>query len=82
MSNQENERKTEALGSDVERQVRPLPCPFCGEEPRLTSRMDEDLWTHNIVEWKGVRCTSCDFGFDWPPDSERSALERWNTRAV
>ena len=58
-----------------------LPCPFCGGEPTTSKRMDEDLWTHNIVEWRGVRCTDCDIGFDWPPGSEVSAAEQWNRRA-
>lgn len=57
------------------------PCPFCGGEPRITKRMDEDLWTHNIVEWVGVRCGNCDIGFEWPPDAEVAAVEQWNTRA-
>lgn len=58
-----------------------LPCPFCGGIPVESYRMDEDLWTHNTVEWRGVHCSNCDVGFSWPPDAEQSALEQWNRRA-
>lgn len=57
------------------------PCPFCGTEPSIRKRMDEDLWTHNIVEWTGVSCDECGFGFEWPPGTEPDAIEQWNTRA-
>lgn len=57
------------------------PCPFCGEKPHITRRVDEDLWTHNAVEWIGVRCSECGVGFDWPPGADVGAIEQWNTRA-
>lgn len=57
------------------------PCPFCGGQPDQTSRMDEDLGTHNQVEWVGVRCNECDIGFEWPIQCEPGAVKQWNTRA-
>ena len=30
------------------------PCPFCGGEPDIRTRQDEDIWTHNTVTWTGV----------------------------
>ncbi len=57
------------------------PCPFCGSEPEIKTRQDEDLWTHNVVTWTSVRCWKCDVGFDWPPGAEPDAITRWNTRA-
>jgi Lar family restriction alleviation protein len=58
-----------------------LPCPFCGKEPHKRSRQDEDLFTHNSVEWISVACTECGYGFDWPVTCEKGAVEQWNTRA-
>lgn len=60
-----------------------LPCPFCGAKPHVYSRMDEDLATHDIVEWKCVRCPECDIEFSIPDGYDcGSAVERWNTRAA
>jgi len=58
-----------------------LPCPFCGEQPTIRTRMDEDIWSHNIVEWTGVQCDECGIGFEWPPGAEPDAIGQWNTRA-
>lgn len=58
-----------------------LPCPFCGAEPYTSSRMDENLATHNIVEWKGVGCHECGISFSIPDGYECTAIEQWNTRA-
>lgn len=58
------------------------PCPFCGNAPRVNKRKDECLWSHNIVEWTGVRCTECDVGFDWPEGAEPDAITQWNARAL
>lgn len=58
------------------------PCPFCGGEPDIRTRMDEDIWTHNIVKWTGVHCAECGIGFEWPPGAEPDAAEQWNTRAT
>lgn len=57
-----------------------LPCPFCGGEPSIGKRMDEDIWSHNIVEWTGVSCHECGIGFEWPPGAEPDAIQQWNTR--
>lgn len=59
-----------------------LPCPFCGENPDVTRRMDEDIWTHNEVEWVGVHCFTCSIGFEWPPGADPDAVQQWNTRAA
>lgn len=75
------ETKTLAdLGSNAGLE-RLLPCPFCGGEPSITHRMDEDIWTHNTVDWKGVHCYECGIGFEWPPDAEPDAVAQWNTRS-
>jgi Lar family restriction alleviation protein len=59
-----------------------LPCPFCGGEPSVGARMDEDLSTHNIVEWKSVRCSNCEIEFEIPDGYDGgTAIEQWNTRA-
>jgi hypothetical protein len=43
--------------------------------------MDEDLWTHNIVEWTWCGCDECNVAFEWPPNAEPDAITQWNTRA-
>jgi len=58
-----------------------LPCPFCGGEAQLQERMDEDLWSHNIVEWSNVKCSHCDCEMDDWPSHYRDAINAWNTRA-
>lgn len=58
------------------------PCPFCGEAPDYSERMDEDLTTHNQVLWKGVSCSNGCAGFSIPDDYDcGSAVEQWNTRS-
>lgn len=59
-------------------------CPFCGSQAVIYFWQDEDLWSHNIVEWQKVRCTGCECegqssceGFE---ESE-TAVAVWNTRA-
>ena len=57
------------------------PCPFCGGEASASSRMDEDLSTHNQVEWKKVGCDSCEVYFEIPDGYDcGTAAEQWNTR--
>lgn len=58
------------------------PCPFCGDEPSISTRMDEDIWTHNIVEWTHVSCAECGIHFEWPPGADPDAVAQWNTRAL
>lgn len=60
------------------------PCPFCGSGGVIYFWQDEDLWSHNIVEWQKVRCTGCECegqssceGYE---ESE-TAVAVWNTRA-
>jgi hypothetical protein len=57
-----------------------LPCPFCGDAPDISTRMDEDLWSKNIVMWTFVSCANCDIGFEWPPGAD--AVAQWNNRAA
>lgn len=57
------------------------PCPFCGEKPRYSERLDEDLATHNQVIWKTVNCPECDVSFSIPDGYESgTAAEQWNNR--
>lgn len=42
------------------------PCPFCGTPPLVSTRRDEDLATHNEVEWTSVGCPECSISFEWP----------------
>ena len=59
-----------------------LPCPFCGGEPYTRTRQDEDLSTHNIVDWHFVGCLDCDVSFGIPDGYDcGTASEQWNTRA-
>lgn len=59
-----------------------LPCPFCGPEPSVSRRQDEDLATHNIVEWVCISCIECGSSHcEWPVTVEPGPIERWNTRA-
>jgi Lar family restriction alleviation protein len=56
-----------------------LPCPFCGKEPHRSTRLDESLWSHNLVTWYEVGCRDCDIGMSACEDEE-DLLERWNQR--
>ncbi len=58
------------------------PCPFCGREAEYSSHQDEDLSTHDIVEWKSVSCKECDIEMSIPDGYEGgTAIDRWNRRA-
>ena len=58
------------------------PCPFCGEPPYTRTRQDEDLSTHDIVDWHFVGCSNCDVSFGIPDGYDcGTAVEQWNTRA-
>ena len=57
------------------------PCPFCGGKAYESVRMDEDLATHDIVEWKQVECLDCGISFDIPDGYEGgSSKDMWNKR--
>ena len=59
------------------------PCPFCGGEAEIRTRMDENIWDHSQVTWQAVSCGNLDCscqGFDWPKDAQPNAVELWNTR--
>lgn len=59
-----------------------LPCPFCGEKPHESERLDEDLATHDTVTWKTVCCIDCGIYHSIPDGYEGgTAAERWNKRA-
>jgi Lar family restriction alleviation protein len=58
------------------------PCPFCGEQPRVSVAMDESIWNHSAVPWTTIRCDSCDANSGAVCEGdEPSAHERWNRRA-
>ena len=62
-----------------------LPCPFCGEEPHHREYVDEDIWTHDLVQWREVGCSECNTNFSWPvhaiePGGDDDPVARWNTR--
>ncbi len=63
-----------------------LPCPFCGEEPNVRVFQDEDIWSHNIVDYLEVSCLDCNTSFSLPThaieedDPDYNPILRWNTR--
>ena len=64
-------------------QVELKPCPFCGGEAHQSVRIDEDLSTHNQVEWKTVECCNCEISFDWPDGYDcGTSAEQWNHRTT
>lgn len=58
------------------------PCPFCGEEPRVETHLDEDIWTHNTVKWVKVICPGCEISTSsWPESvAEEEVYDVWNRR--
>lgn len=63
---------------------KPLPCPFCSAAPHVSSRMDEDLATHDQVVWHSVQCVNCGMASVEIPNGYDggTATERWNRRAT
>jgi Lar family restriction alleviation protein len=60
-----------------------LPCPFCGEKPYTNTRRDEDLATHNFVEWTDVGCHHCGVSFSLPTRGyDETATAQWNRRTL
>lgn len=62
-----------------------LPCPFCGEQPYHRNYVDEDWWSHNMVEFLEVGCSECGTNFCLPvhaidPKEADDPVTRWNTR--
>jgi hypothetical protein len=52
-----------------------LPCPFCGEPPRLGEDSSGAVCVE-CINWGECACPrSCD-------DSKRVAIDRWNRRAT
>lgn len=57
------------------------PCPFCGGEADASIYKDEDLATHNIVDWYRVGCSKCGVFFAIPDGYDGgTAAEQWNKR--
>jgi hypothetical protein len=63
-----------------------LDCPYCGNQPTVRKFMDEDIWSHNIVEYLEVSCGECCTNFSLPvhaieeDDIDYNPILRWNTR--
>lgn len=60
-----------------------MPCPFCAAPAMCYAWQDEDLWSHNMVEWQKVRCTNCECeGNSSCPGyaEEETAVATWNSR--
>ena len=71
--------------------IKPLPCPFCGDEVELIYKMGDLDYTPNTVE---IRCESCGIGFvevaeEWKQGPGTSSIKehatwkvtkKWNTR--
>lgn len=58
------------------------PCPFCGEQPQISSMRDESLWSHEEVMKTSVRCDGCDVATPYTEEGEEpEAIERWNRRS-
>ena len=59
-----------------------LPCPFCGKPARVTTRKDESLWSHEIVNWYSVSCSGdCEVEMTECKHQGR-LIKRWNTRTA
>lgn len=52
------------------------PCPFCGQQPRVTKTKG---WKNAMPARYGVLCADCAICLGWS-DTEAEAVERWNTR--
>lgn len=51
-------------------------CPFCGNEPvKMAVRFGREKENRYFIQ-----CETCHFNLG-PSDSEKEAIERWNTRA-
>jgi Lar family restriction alleviation protein len=75
MPNKQRVEQSECAAS-----VQLKPCPFCGEMPSQSYRLDESLWSHAMVTWYRVYCASCDVQFE--SEVEGQAAEQWNTRTA
>jgi len=57
-----------------------LPCPFCGGDASTYTRQDEDIWSHNQVEWTTVLCSGLGPDYRGAPCAE--PMVSWPTHAV
>ena len=58
------------------------PCPFCGSEARVSTYMDEDIWTHNTVKYVQVEYKGCEISTHaWPESvADYEVYAVWNSR--
>jgi hypothetical protein len=64
----------------------PLPCPFCGEAPKMRQWQDETLMAGHAIVWHtAIRCRDCDVAqMDESPDKKQSevlGIAAWNRRS-
>lgn len=52
----------------------PLPCPFCGEPPEYSPRVESPHWPES------VECYQCWIAFRTGEHGVADAVEKWNTR--
>jgi len=67
-----------------------MACPFCGSAAVKSVRTDEDIWTHNQVEYTNIGCGNDNLEclvepeISWPSHQEENGVtesERlWNMR--
>jgi hypothetical protein len=57
-----------------EKSMKPLPCPFCGEQPLISKHYKEEMW--NLIH----RCKIVGpIAIDWK-EAVETLLDRWNMR--
>lgn len=69
--------------TDTQNSTELLPCPWCGEHPRLDRRQTQSLWSSDEATFSLVICDECEVsGKDFcdDPDGEE-AIDWWNSRA-
>ena len=59
----------------------PLPCPFCGTEPRILKRWDESHYSHDTVEFMRIVCDECS-AESMDSEDHDEVLAAWNRRSA
>ena len=59
----------------------PLPCPFCGTEPRVVKRWDESHYSHNAVQFMRIVCDECN-AESMDSEDHDEVLAAWNRRSA